>query len=67
MSVIEQIERANLLGRGGAAFPTATKWRAVANRSRGNDPIESAGSSRSRMFSARNIAARASVCLSPPI
>ena len=39
MSVIEQIERAHLLGRGGAAFPTAAKWRAVAHRSRGHAVI----------------------------
>jgi len=39
MSFIEQIERAHLLGRGGAAFPTATKWRAVAKHSRGNAVI----------------------------
>ena len=28
--VIEQVERSNLVGRGGAAFPTGRKWRAVA-------------------------------------
>ena len=39
MNVIDQIERAHLLGRGGAAFPTATKWRAVADRSHGNAVI----------------------------
>jgi NADH:ubiquinone oxidoreductase subunit F (NADH-binding) len=39
MSVIAQIERAGLLGRGGAAFRTANKWRAVAERSRGNAVI----------------------------
>jgi NADH-quinone oxidoreductase subunit F len=30
--VIEAIRRANLLGRGGAAFPAAVKWEAVAGR-----------------------------------
>jgi NADH:ubiquinone oxidoreductase subunit F (NADH-binding) len=39
MTVTEQIERAQLLGRGGAAFPTANKWRAVASRSRGDAVI----------------------------
>ena len=33
---ISVIDRAALVGRGGAAFPTAVKWRAVAQRSRGN-------------------------------
>lgn len=28
--VIEQVEQSNLVGRGGAAFPTGRKWRAVA-------------------------------------
>lgn len=28
--VIEQVEKSNLVGRGGAAFPTGRKWRAVA-------------------------------------
>jgi NADH:ubiquinone oxidoreductase subunit F (NADH-binding) len=32
--LIEEIERAGLLGRGGAAFPTARKMRAVAERGR---------------------------------
>ncbi|HSZ14661.1 MAG TPA: NADH-ubiquinone oxidoreductase-F iron-sulfur binding region domain-containing protein [Solirubrobacteraceae bacterium] len=32
--LIEEIERAGLLGRGGAGFPTATKMRAVAGRRR---------------------------------
>ncbi len=31
--VIEQVERSNLVGRGGAAFPTGRKWRAVAQAS----------------------------------
>ena len=29
--VIREIKEANLLGRGGAAFPTGTKWEAIAN------------------------------------
>jgi NADH:ubiquinone oxidoreductase subunit F (NADH-binding) len=33
-ALIEEVERAGLLGRGGAAFPTATKMRAVASRGR---------------------------------
>ena len=33
---IATIERAGLVGRGGAAFPTAVKWRAVVARSRGD-------------------------------
>src|SRR5215471_5253710 len=36
---ISAIERAGLVGRGGAAFPTAVKWRAVAERSRGDSVI----------------------------
>ena len=32
--LIDEIERAGLLGRGGAAFPTATKMRAVADARR---------------------------------
>lgn len=39
VELIDAIERAGLLGRGGAAFPVATKWRAVANRSRGDAVI----------------------------
>jgi NADH:ubiquinone oxidoreductase subunit F (NADH-binding) len=31
-SLIDELERAGLRGHGGAAFPTATKWRAVAER-----------------------------------
>ena len=31
--VIEQVERSKLVGRGGAAFPTGRKWRAVAQAS----------------------------------
>ena len=34
-SLIEAIDRARLVGRGGASFPVATKWRAVAERSHG--------------------------------
>lgn len=37
--LIEAIERAGLRGRGGAAFPVATKWRAVAKHSRGDAVI----------------------------
>src|SRR5207244_9297223 len=33
---IDAIEQTGLVGRGGAAFPTAVKWRAVAERSGGN-------------------------------
>jgi NADH:ubiquinone oxidoreductase subunit F (NADH-binding) len=33
-ALIEEVERAGLLGRGGAAFPTAKKMRAVAERGR---------------------------------
>jgi NADH:ubiquinone oxidoreductase subunit F (NADH-binding) len=33
-TLIEEVERAGLLGRGGAAFPTAAKMRAVAGRGR---------------------------------
>jgi NADH:ubiquinone oxidoreductase subunit F (NADH-binding) len=32
---IDEIERSRLVGRGGASFPVATKWRAVEQRSRG--------------------------------
>ncbi len=31
--VLEQVETSNLVGRGGAAFPTGRKWRAVASAS----------------------------------
>ena len=31
--VIDQVEQSNLVGRGGAAFPTGRKWRAVAQAS----------------------------------
>lgn len=34
-SLIDQVERGDLRGRGGGGFPVATKWRAVATRSRG--------------------------------
>ncbi|HEX2646368.1 MAG TPA: NADH-ubiquinone oxidoreductase-F iron-sulfur binding region domain-containing protein [Candidatus Dormibacteraeota bacterium] len=37
--LIDAIERAGIVGRGGAAFPAATKWRAVASRSRGQAVI----------------------------
>lgn len=33
--LIDAIERAHLVGRGGASFPVATKWRATARRSHG--------------------------------
>jgi NADH:ubiquinone oxidoreductase subunit F (NADH-binding) len=36
---IERIQQAGLVGCGGAGFPTAIKWRAVAERSRGNAVI----------------------------
>src|SRR3989475_11436651 len=37
--LLETIHQAGLLGRGGAGFPTAIKWRAVAERSRRNAVI----------------------------
>src|SRR5438067_6202198 len=37
--LIDAIERAHIVGRGGASFPAATKWRAVAERSHGNAVI----------------------------
>src|SRR5437588_12172189 len=37
--LIEAIERSGRVGRGGAGFPVATKWRAVAQRSRGQAVI----------------------------
>ena len=37
--LIAAMERSGLTGRGGASFPTGTKWRAVAHRSRGNAVI----------------------------
>src|SRR2546426_2525543 len=36
---IDAIHQSGLVGRGGAGFPTAIKWRAVAERSRGNAVI----------------------------
>ena len=38
-SLIDAIDHARLVGRGGASFPVATKWRAVAERSRGRAVI----------------------------
>jgi NADH:ubiquinone oxidoreductase subunit F (NADH-binding) len=37
--LIDTIQRARLVGHGGAGFPVATKWRAVAERSRGQAVI----------------------------
>ena len=37
--LIDAIERAHIVGRGGASFPAATKWLAVAERSHGNAVI----------------------------
>src|SRR5438067_837672 len=37
--LIDAIQRSGLAGRGGAGFPTAVKWRAVAQRSRGDAVI----------------------------
>jgi len=37
--LIDAIERSRLVGRGGAGFSVATKWRAVAERSRGDAVI----------------------------
>jgi NADH:ubiquinone oxidoreductase subunit F (NADH-binding) len=34
--LIETVERSGLLGRGGASFPVAKKWRTVATKSRGS-------------------------------
>jgi NADH:ubiquinone oxidoreductase subunit F (NADH-binding) len=37
--LIDEIDRARLVGRGGAGFPVATKWRAVTQRSHGRAVI----------------------------
>src|SRR5438132_14191094 len=37
--IIDAIHQSGLVGRGGAGFPTAIKWRAVADRTRGNAVI----------------------------
>lgn len=38
-ALIDAIDHAHLVGRGGASFPVATKWRAVAHRSHGRAVI----------------------------
>lgn len=40
---VDTIEHSGLIGRGGAGFPTATKWRAVGQRARGNAVIVANG------------------------
>jgi len=37
--LIDRIEAANLVGRGGAGFPVARKWRAVAERAKGRGVV----------------------------
>jgi NADH:ubiquinone oxidoreductase subunit F (NADH-binding) len=39
LDLIDAIDRAHIVGRGGASFPVATKWRAVAKRSHGRAVI----------------------------
>ena len=38
VSLVEELDRSGLTGRGGAAFPAAVKWRAVAERSASGRP-----------------------------
>jgi len=38
-AMVDLLDAAGLRGRGGAAFPVATKWRAVAQRSRGDAAV----------------------------
>jgi NADH:ubiquinone oxidoreductase subunit F (NADH-binding) len=42
-TLIDAIERSNLRGKGGAAFPVATKWRAVASQQAGTPVVVANG------------------------
>ncbi|MEA2623317.1 MAG: hypothetical protein QOH61_2227 [Chloroflexota bacterium] len=42
-ALVAEIERSGLLGRGGAAFPAGTKWRAVAGRASGGAVVVANG------------------------
>jgi NADH:ubiquinone oxidoreductase subunit F (NADH-binding) len=42
-ALIDEIERAGLLGRGGAGFPVGRKWRALADRRRGRAVVVANG------------------------
>ena len=42
--LLEALERSGLRGRGGAAFPVATKWRSIANRDGGPAVVVANGS-----------------------
>ena len=53
-ALIDEIERSGLRGRGGAWFPTARKWRAVANAARDQRPVVVANASEGEPLAAKD-------------